>query len=126
VAEQFESPWAKTLNGPWTEAKERSQQPCRYCSRPASMTEPGRPWKAHKACAERQMGGQPLGSWDETEVGPGKLEPRALGCGTPEPGRRSGRVCAGKGTEPSCRLCPLSPDYWNPEGPIEFFGTMTQ
>lgn len=104
---------AKPYESPWTKAKEGKPEACHYrCGQPATLTEPGRPWKAHKVCAEGQAGGRPLGSWDETEVGPGKLEPRALGCGASSPGQTSGRACGGKGTELACQLCPDSPTYW--------------
>lgn len=109
MAEHYVGPWAKTMNGPWGEAKERSQRPCHYCGKPAAMTEPGKPWKAHKVCAEDDDS-EPLGAWDETEAS--HAEPRAIGCGVSADGQVSGRACGGKGTELSCGLCPKSPTYW--------------
>ncbi len=35
-----------------------------------------------------------------------------LGCGQPPKGVTSGRVCARRGTQLSCQLCPDSPTYW--------------
>lgn len=35
-----------------------------------------------------------------------------VGCGQPAEGQKTGRSCAGVGTEPSCQLCPQSPTYW--------------
>lgn len=40
----FHDPWTEKLKGPWTARMEASQRPCRYCGKPAAMTE-------HKACA---------------------------------------------------------------------------
>lgn len=49
-----------------------------------------------------------------------RVEPRAdgdftLGCGQPKAGVVNGRVCAGTGTQLSCKLCPSSPTYWRNE-----------
>lgn len=37
-----------------------------------------------------------------------------IGCGMPAEGQTTGKSCAGTGTEPSCQLCPQSPNYWRP------------
>lgn len=103
----------------WAKAVIGKPAACHYrCGMLATMTEPGTPWKAHKVCAERQETGVDQTSevtpWDGDEAG-SKAEPRALGCGDVT-SKKSGRVCAGTGTQLSCRLCPHSPTYWNREG----------
>lgn len=116
----YEDSWAKTLGGPWTRAMERSQEPCHYgCGKPAAMREPGRPWKAHKVCAEDTQSTGPLGSWNGEEHKVAADGP--IGCGT-APAGATGRWCAGHGDRPSCVLCPRSPSYWNPGSPVAFHG----
>lgn len=104
MAEQYVSPWVKAVSG--------KPGPCHYgCGQPAAMTEPGKPWKAHKVCAEGNPSTGPLGNYDGGDR-ESKLEAKPLGCGEPAKGQTSGRVCAGLGTTPSCQLCPSAPNYW--------------
>lgn len=124
MAEQYLDPWTRALPyGPWKPAYDTQAGPCHYCRKPAAMNEPGKPWKAHKVCALGNPSTGALNEWDGQEnhsAGPGKL-----GCGTPVAGQEAHRWCAGTGTALSCVLCPRSPTYWNPENPVEFFGTIT-
>lgn len=112
----------------WSKAQTVKAAPCWYrCGLPAWLVEPGTGRTAHKVCAElaaiREAGlpepaaVDPLSivGWDG-EDRESKLEPRALGCGTPPPGVISGRVCGGTGGSPSCPLCPQSPTYWRRAG----------
>lgn len=111
MSKAYDDPWVKTLGGPWNAAKQNSQGPCRYCGRPAAMTEPGTAWKAHKACAQRSPSAGPLGDWDGEEH---KLATGgSFGCGQASP--VDAISCAGTGDKPSCQLCPESPTYWKRE-----------
>lgn len=105
------------FESPWTKAQQIKAQPCHYgCGKAATLREPGRPWAAHKVCAEEGLeaaaAGKPLGNWDGEEH---KLtEDRPLGCGPYPAGAISGRFCAMLGTQPACQLCPASPSYFDP------------
>lgn len=104
----YEDPWEQATQGPWTARMEKSQRPCHYCGRPAAMTEPDKPWKAHKACALDAPSTGPLGNWDGDDH-------RAVADGSPgcgEPLASHARSCAGTGAKLSCQLCPSSPTYW--------------
>jgi len=111
MAGGYVGPWEKALSGPWREAFELAAEPCNYgCGKLATMPEPGKPGKAHKVCAEGTAGDlTPVTGWDEDRES--KAVPRAVGCGTSTE-QTSGRVCAGTGASPSCKLCPNSPTYW--------------
>lgn len=111
-----------TYIDPWRDAKPASRPgPCCYCGARATLIEPGGNSPAHKVCAQRAAGVADVdvrpgtGGDDERKA----LPDVPLGCGTPEPGQASGRVCAAVtgeiyrlGTTPSCQLCPASPTYW--------------
>lgn len=99
----------------WSKAVSEKPAACHYrCGMLALLTEPGKPWKAHKVCADKHQTGidqtSTVTPWDGNDSHP-KIDDVALGCGdvTIKP---SGRVCAGTGTQLSCRLCPDSPNYW--------------
>lgn len=101
---------------PWTKATAGKPGPCHYgCGWPASMTEPGTAWKAHKACA---MGWRddpvPTITWDGEDH---KITPDGpLGCGGDQDPIVSSRRCGSNGGALTCQLCPNSPTYWNREG----------
>lgn len=102
----------------WTKAKSGAPSACHYrCGALAPLTEPGTPWKAHKVCADKRETGEDQTSrvvpWDGDDSHP-KVDDVALGCGDVST-KASGRVCAGTGTQLSCRLCPRSPNYWRRE-----------
>jgi hypothetical protein len=123
MTERYEDPWSKSLPyGAWRPAYDVEAEPCHYgCGKPATLVEPGRRWKAHKTCAQQNPSEGPLGTWkDEPHPSAGD-SPVTVGCGT-APRGASGRWCGGRGDRPSCMLCPQSPSYWNPAGPVEFFG----
>jgi hypothetical protein len=104
VAEAYESPWVKAKTG--------KPERCHYgCGKFATLTEPGKPWKAHKVCAEGTPSQGPLGSWDGEDR---KVvdDPGPIGCGPKDGPRFRGRACAGLGTLSMCMLCPRSPTYW--------------
>lgn len=86
---------------------------CHYgCGFPATMSEPGKPWKAHKVCADRAAGvPEPqVTPIDVDESSGARSEPRPIGCAQrPDPG---GSWCAGTGSRLSCQICPRSPTYW--------------
>jgi hypothetical protein len=109
MARSYDDPWTETLRGKWQEGMERGQQLCHYgCGRPAVMTEPGRPWKAHKVCAQGNPSTGPLDEWDGEEH---KLATGgSFGCGDPSP--TDAISCGRLGTKLSCQLCPNSPTYW--------------
>lgn len=76
------------------------------------MTEPGKPWKAHKVCAEGDVGGagsKPLGTFVEDHE---HAEDGPYGCGTSADPVVMGRVCGAAGEVLACQLCPRSPSYW--------------
>jgi hypothetical protein len=103
----------------WSKAKTGKAEACHYrCGFPAPLTEPGRPWKAHKVCADKHETGEDQTSrvvpWDGNDDRK-PVEDRALGCGVPT-ADPSVKVCAGTGTQLSCQLCPASPNYWDREG----------
>lgn len=104
---------SKVYEDPWAGVPVGAPGPCHYgCGKQATMSEPGKPWKAHKVCSGALTNTDaPVIGWDG-EDRESKAEPKPLGCGTPTEGQTSGRVCAGTGATPSCRLCPRSPNYW--------------
>jgi hypothetical protein len=84
---------------------------CHYgCGMFATMTEPGKPWKAHKVCAEGDAGGEPLGAWDGEEHK--VVSDGPIGCGGDDSPQVRGMQCAGAGSVLACVLCPQSPNYW--------------
>lgn len=97
---------------PWVRAKSGAPGPCHYgCGMQATLTEPGKPWKAHKVCAQREEMGTYAGySWDGEDHKP--TPDRPYGCGGDSAPIVSGRRCAGAGTILACQLCPHSPTYW--------------
>lgn len=102
----------------WTKAVSGTPAACHYrCGMLAPMTEPGKPWKAHKVCAEQHETGidqtSTVTPWNGDDSHP-KVDDVALGCGDVTT-KTSGRVCTGAGTQLSCQLCPHSPTYWNRE-----------
>jgi hypothetical protein len=102
----------------WSEAVSGKPGPCHYgCGKLADLTEPGRPWKAHKVCADGDVGAAgsvPLGTWVENDA---HAEGGTYGCGTSVDAVLRGRVCAGNGGQLTCQLCPQSPTYWRAASP---------
>lgn len=97
----------------WTKAARGKPGACHYgCGKPAGLSEPGKPWKAHKVCAEGDVGAArsvPLGTWVENHDQPGESR---HGCGVPGDPVLRGRVCGSVGGLLTCQLCPRSPSYW--------------
>lgn len=96
---------------PWERAKTGKPERCHYgCGKLATLTEPGKPWKAHKVCAEGDAVGEAIGSWDGIEHK--VIEDGPLGCGDAGAPIVRGRRCGGAGDVLTCQLCPESPSYW--------------
>jgi hypothetical protein len=108
---------AKPLDDPWVKARTGKPELCVYgCGKYATLAEPGTGRKAHKVCAEGDVGARAsnsLGAWDGEDHKLAADVP--LGCGSEGDEMIRGRVCGRNGGQLSCKLCPHSPTY---EGPF--------